>query len=75
MVTIYTTKTCHYCRLAKEFFAQHNIAYEEVDATVPENREKVLELTGKLSVPVTVDRKWIAQGFDEPYFKAHFDIE
>jgi len=30
-VTIYTTPTCVYCKMTKEFFKQNNIVYEEKD--------------------------------------------
>ena len=30
-VTIYSTPTCVYCKMAKEFFKQNSIAYEEHD--------------------------------------------
>ncbi len=28
-VTIYTSETCHFCHLAKEFFEKHNIKFTE----------------------------------------------
>ena len=30
-VTIYSTPTCVYCKMAKEFFAKNKVAYEEHD--------------------------------------------
>ena len=56
-VTIYTTTTCLYCKMAKEFFAEHAVAYEEhnVGSDVAA-REEMLALTGQLGVPVIVIR-------------------
>ncbi len=28
-ITIYTTPTCVYCKMAKAFFKEHNVTYEE----------------------------------------------
>ena len=28
-VSIYSTPTCHFCNLAKEYFKEHNVSYEE----------------------------------------------
>lgn len=75
MVEIYTTPTCHYCGIAKEFFKKHNIEFTEKNAAEPANKQKVLELTGKLSVPVVVDGNKVIQGFDEQHFKDHFGVE
>ena len=37
-VTIYTTPSCHFCHMAKEFFKENNVAYTEYD--VAGNAEK-----------------------------------
>jgi glutaredoxin 3 len=52
-VTIYTTPTCHWCRVAKDYFAKHKIAFREVDVTKDRRglREMVL-MTGGRAVPV-----------------------
>jgi glutaredoxin-like YruB-family protein len=54
-VEIYTTPTCHFCHVAKDFFAQHNIAYTEYDvATDMEKRSQMVEMTGQMGVPVII---------------------
>jgi glutaredoxin-like YruB-family protein len=54
-VTIYTTPTCHFCQLAKEFFAEKGIQYTSYDvAADAEKRAEMIELTGQLGVPVIV---------------------
>ena len=43
-VTIYSTPTCVYCKMAKEFFAKNNVAYEEHDvASDMKAREEMVE--------------------------------
>ncbi len=52
-VTIYTTPTCTYCRMAKEFFRTNNVAYEEFNvATDLKRREEMIEKSGQMGVPV-----------------------
>ncbi len=52
-VTIYTTHNCHFCHLAKEYFKQHNVPYQEkdVETDVAAQRE-MIEKTGQFGVPV-----------------------
>ena len=65
-VTIYSTPTCVYCRLAKQYFAAHQIAYTEKNvASDPEARAEMIQKSGQMGVPVIeIDGK-ISVGFDE----------
>ena len=66
-ITIYSTPTCHFCHLAKEYFKSKGWEYEEVN--VAGNIEKQKELvakSGQFGVPVImIDGKMIV-GFDRP---------
>ena len=54
-VIIYSTPTCTYCELAKEFFNKNNVEYEEFDVAEDlERRAEMVEKTGQLGVPVFV---------------------
>lgn len=56
-VSIYTTPTCTYCRAAKEFFHQNNVAYEEFDvSTDAVKRQEMIEKSGQMGVPVIIVR-------------------
>ncbi len=65
-VSIYTTPTCGYCKLAKEFFKENNIEYNEYDvAADAEKRTEMIEKSGQMGVPViTVDEEMVV-GFDK----------
>lgn len=71
-VVIYTTPTCVYCKGAKEFFKEHNIAYTEYD--VAADRMKIQEMihkSGQLGVPVITvtdenGKEEVVIGFDKP---------
>jgi glutaredoxin 3 len=65
-VTIYSTDTCHFCNLAKEYFKTNGIAYTEHNVgTDPERRKEMIELTGQLGVPVIRIGDQVVVGFRE----------
>jgi glutaredoxin-like YruB-family protein len=65
-VTIYSTSSCHYCTLAKEYFKSQGIAYTEHNVgTDIEKRKEMIELTGQMGVPVIRIGDQIAVGFQE----------
>jgi glutaredoxin-like YruB-family protein len=52
-VEIYSTPSCHFCHMAKDWLTEKNIPY--VDYNVGEDKEKrkeMVEMTGQLGVPV-----------------------
>lgn len=52
-VSIYTTPSCQYCKMAKELFKEHNIAYSEYNVAVDaEKRNDMIERSGQMGVPV-----------------------
>lgn len=65
-VTIYTTPTCQYCKMAKQYFQENNIDYTEYD--VSENEEKraeMVEKSGQMGVPVIDINGQLIVGFDK----------
>lgn len=71
-VQIYTSPTCHYCHLAKDFFAGNAIPFEEFDVMADvEKRQEMIEKSGQMGVPViVVDETEVIVGFDEKHLKA-----
>lgn len=66
-VTIYTTPTCVYCKMSKEFFREKNIQYEEKNvATDAAARDLMVQKSGQLGVPVIDIDGEIVVGFDKP---------
>ena len=52
-VTIYTTPTCVYCKMTKDFFKENNIAYEEKDvSTDAAARDEMVAKSNQMGVPV-----------------------
>lgn len=69
-VTIYSTPTCVYCRMAKQFFSDNKVDFTEYD--VSESEEKAVELfekSGQQGVPVIDIDGRIIVGFDRPAIK------
>ena len=70
-VTIYTTRTCPFCKMEKEYLNSKNIQYEEILVDErPEEAQKMIAMSGQLGVPFTVIKKEDGQeekilGFDE----------
>jgi len=69
-VKIYSTPTCPYCVMAKEFFKENKVEFEDID--VSENRkaaEEMVEKTNQMSVPVIMvdkdGKEEIVLGFDK----------
>jgi glutaredoxin 3 len=57
-VTIFTTNTCGYCGMVKKFLSAKGVAYSEVNLDQnPERQAEALQLSGALTVPVTVVTK------------------
>ena len=69
-VLIYTTPTCVYCNMAKAFFKENNIKYEEFNVAEDSDKAReMIEKTGQQGVPVIdIDGKLII-GFDKEAVK------
>ena len=65
-VTIYTTPTCGYCKMAKEFFAEKNVQFTEYNVgTDLEKRKEMIEKSGQMGVPVIFVDNEMTVGFDK----------
>ena len=69
-VTIYSTPTCHFCHMAKDFFTDNDIAYTEYDVAADmEKRTEMIDETGQMGVPVIKIGDDTMVGFNEPKVK------
>jgi len=69
-VAMYTTPTCQYCHMAKDFFKANDVTVEEYDvAADEEKRNAMVEKSGQMGVPVIDIEGTIIIGFDEPKIK------
>lgn len=67
MIKIYSTQTCPYCEMAKEYLDEQGIKYENYDVAGDETaRKEMVEKSGQMGVPVIdIDGKIIV-GFNKP---------
>lgn len=69
-VKIYSTPTCVYCKMAKEFFKKNNIEYQDLNVAEDEKtREEMVNKSGQLGVPVIDIDGEIMVGFNEGELK------
>ena len=74
-VVIYSTPTCHFCQLAKEFFKENDVAYTEHDvATDTDKRQEMLQRSGQMGVPVIFIGEEMIVGFDEDKIKEELGL-
>ena len=70
-VTIYTTTTCHYCSLVKDFFKDNKVEYEEIDVQKDSDAAReMVENSGQMGVPVIMIGEEVIVGFDKEKIKS-----
>lgn len=66
-VVIYTTPTCGYCRVAKDYFKSQGIPFSEYDVAADRRRaEEMVRKSGQMAVPVIDVHGRILIGFNRP---------
>lgn len=65
-VKIYSTPTCPYCKMAKEYLNENNIAFDDVNVGEDQQAaQEMVEKSGQMGVPqIVIGEKWIV-GFDK----------
>jgi len=65
MIKIYTTQTCPYCVMAKNYFKEKGVDYEEADVSADEKaREEMMNKSHQMGVPVIDVNGSIIVGFN-----------
>ncbi|MCK9573394.1 MAG: NrdH-redoxin, partial [Candidatus Omnitrophica bacterium] len=51
-IKIYSTPTCPYCKLAKQYFSSKGLSYEDFDVSADKKAmEEMVKLSGQMGVP------------------------
>ncbi len=67
-ITIYSTPTCHFCHLAKDYFTAHQIPFTDYNvATDLAKRKEMIDISGQMGVPVIKIGDELIVGFDEEH--------
>ncbi|OGL95653.1 NrdH-redoxin [Candidatus Uhrbacteria bacterium RIFOXYB12_FULL_58_10] len=75
-VTVYSTPTCPYCKLAKKFLTAHDVAFEDIDVAADSAKAReMIEKTKQMGVPVIEVDDELIIGFDEKKLKKALGIK
>ena len=65
-VTIYSTPTCHFCQMTKDFLKEKGIGYTDFDVAHDLNkRQEMIQKSGQMGVPVIFVGPEMIIGFDK----------
>ena len=74
-ITIYSTPTCHFCQMAKEFFKDNSVEFTDYNvAEDAEKRQEMVEKSGQMGVPVIMVDDEIMVGFNEDQLKTSLGL-
>jgi len=75
-ITIYSTPTCVYCNLAKNFFKANGLTFTEFNvASDLDKRKEMIDKTGQMGVPVIDVGGEVLVGFDEAKLRSALKIK
>ncbi len=70
MVTVYSTPTCPWCKKTKAWLKKNKIKFKDIDITKNDKaRNKMIDISGQMGVPVVVIKDTIIVGFNEKAMK------
>jgi len=66
-VIVYSTQTCPYCHMVKDYLKQKNVSFQDIDVARDQSKaQEMIKKSGQMGVPVIdIDGK-IVVGFDRP---------
>ena len=75
-VKVYSTPTCPYCKMAKDFLRQNNIAFEDLDVSVDQTAaQEMINRSGQMGVPQLDIDGQIIVGFDKSAIKKALKLQ
>lgn len=67
VVEIFSTENCHFCHMAKDWFAANDVKFIDHNVGVNmEERKRAMEISGQMGVPVILIGDDVVIGFNEP---------
>jgi glutaredoxin-like YruB-family protein len=64
-IKVYSTPTCPYCKMAKEYLSSKGVSYKDIDVSRDESAaEEMVKVSGQMGVPVVVIDGEAVVGFD-----------
>ena len=66
-VKVYSTPTCPYCHMVKDFLKEKGIEYEDINVQEDEEaRKEMIERSGEMGVPQILIGDKLIIGFNKP---------
>jgi len=69
-IVVYTSDTCGYCHLAKDYLNENSIEFTEKNVSSDPQARKELMALGFMGVPVIYVDEEVIQGFDKDKLEA-----
>ncbi len=74
-VIIYSTPTCHFCHMTKDFLTEHNVAFTDHNvATDLQKRQEMIQKSGQMGVPVIFIGSEMVIGFEKEAIASELGI-
>jgi glutaredoxin-like YruB-family protein len=65
-ITIYSTPTCAYCKMTKDYLNSRNIPFTDIDVSADQSKaQEMYEKSGQFGVPVIDVDGTVIIGFDK----------
>lgn len=69
-ITVFTSESCHWCKVAKAYLDERALSYREVDIIKdPRGRQEMARMTGQFGVPVIRVGDHAMTGWDKAEFE------
>jgi len=65
-IKVYSTPTCPYCKMAKDYLHSKDAPFEDIDVSSDNQAaEEMVKISGQMGVPVVVVDGQVVVGFDK----------
>jgi len=66
MIKVYSTPTCPYCHMAKQYLKENNVEFEDIDVSANQAAaQEMINKSGQMGVPVLDINGTIVIGFNK----------
>ena len=73
-VKVYSTVTCPYCKMAKDYLSSKGVAYTGLDVSEDKAAaDEMVKVSGQMAVPVIVIDGQVIVGFDKNKINSFLD--
>ena len=73
-IKVYSTPTCPYCHMLKDFLKEKGVEFEDIDVAADQEAAKeMVKKSGQMGVPQIEINGKIIVGFDKPVIEAELE--